>query len=202
MLLQGGFPRWIHWLVTFLVAVFSTLEWLLRRRVAIAAGLVLAAAAAAIAGVTTIPPSSRTSNICAALNADQGCTWEEVAHLKGTVTLIAFDPVAPGDPWNPVLVHARIRGRDVSMPIGPASEQHVRDVVDDPTTDYRNLMIGSAAWPALRELARLPWGYGNAVPILIDGKALKPKTVSSEATTDAMAETRALRVRIALVTLR
>lgn len=82
------------------------------------------------------------------------------------------------------------------MPLGPASEQYVRDVVDDPSTDYRNLMVGSAAWPALRELAHVTDG----VPIVLDArKSLSPKP--TVATSDAAADTRTLKVRIALVQL-
>lgn len=200
MLMHTGFPRWVHWTVSSLVAVFSTLEWIIQRRwrflgASLALG-VLAWVSLAHAGAVTIPPSSRTTNICAALGADQGCAWSEVAHLKGEVTLVAFDPVAPGGALNPVLVVARIKGREVSMPLGPASEQYVRDVVDDPSTDYRNLMVGSAAWPALRELAHVTDG----VPIVLDArKSLSPKP--TVATSDAAADTRTLKVRIALVQL-
>jgi hypothetical protein len=186
-------------MVGSMVAFFSTLEWILQRRWRLLGGLalgVLAWAGLARAGVTTIPPSSRTTNICVALGADEGCVWSEVAHLKGDVTLVAYDPVSPGGALNPVLVVAQIKGREVSMPLGPASEQSLRNTVDDPGTDYVNLMVGSAAWPALRELAHV----GDGVAIVLDArKSLTPRP--TRATSDAAATTRTLKVRIALVQL-
>ena len=194
-------PRWFFWSTKVGVVVFAALGRLTHWRYVVAVVLAVMTGLAFAWGVgvgamVSLPPSGRTTNICAALGADYGCTWAEVAHLKGEVTLVAYDPVTIGDPYNPVLVVARIKGHSVSMPIGPASEQRMLDVVDDPTTNYQNLMIGSPAWPALRELAHLSLG----VPILLDArKSLTPKpTVTSS---DAAAETRTLKVRIALIQL-
>jgi hypothetical protein len=198
MLPTIGFPRWIHWTVTAGVAIFSALEWIkLRWRAALGSLLVLACSAGLTwAGATTIPPASRHAMICAALGADDDCSFHELGHLKAHVTLIAFDPSAPGEPWRPIAVLAKIRGRTVALSLMAAPEADLRATIDDPATRYDDLLVDAAAWPDLRALARLETG----VPIVRDAqRTLSPRV--QETPDDAMGTVRSLKVRIALVGL-
>jgi len=81
-------PRWAHWLITTLIVFFSTVEWFLIRRrvvVAVSAGIFILGLAYGYASGScgVIPPATRLANICAALNSDVGCEWQEIAHLRG-----------------------------------------------------------------------------------------------------------------------
>jgi len=167
-------------MIASMVALFQMLAWVLRLE----------------AGVTTIPSTARETNICVALGADEGCEWIEVAHLAGDVTLVAYDPPIPNQPLNPLLVVARIKGREIAIPLGPASEQGVRTMVDNSRTNYVDLLVSSVAWPALLELAHIDEG----VAIVLDArKSLSPK--QTRASPDEAATTRTLRVHIAIVQL-
>jgi len=195
----GAPPRWVAWVGRGLDALERACWWIRghRRRAAcvLLVSLVALPAHAARAALTTIPAPSRPAQICAALGADEGCVTREIAHLRGRVAIIAFDPVPPGGAWNPVIALVQIAHRLLALSLVPASEQSTLATLDTPQTNYTDLVLAREAWPALRALAHVTDG----VPVLLEARRLTPRPVVS---TEALGEARVLRIRIALVQVR